>query len=253
MNIFLYDKTFEGLLTVVFDAYQRKSFPDQLFGYDDVLPLFVDSTYKVFTQKEKADRVWKALENKLSKYTCNMLTYCWLSEIEKADEVLYRFVCKVLNSQQSIEGNFGDIDVLTVHQIAKKVGKEAHYLEMFIRFQKTADQIYFSPISPIHNALPLVISHFTDRFSDQKWLIYDTKRGYGYFYDMQTVEEITMDDDNLIKGGKLDHSLLDKDEVLFQKMWKEYFKSMTIKERINLKHQKQQMPKRFWKYLTEKQ
>lgn len=28
MIVFRYDRTFEGLLTVVFDAYSRKSFPD---------------------------------------------------------------------------------------------------------------------------------------------------------------------------------------------------------------------------------
>ena len=253
MNVFIYDKTFEGLLTVVFDAYQRKSFPDQLISQEDIVPLFTEATHTVHTQIDKADRVWLALTKKLKKITCNMITYCWLSEIEKVDEVLFRYIRKVLDSKQSIEENFGDADVLLVHQIARKVGKEAHFLEMFVRFQKTADQIYFAPIAPVHNALPMVVEHFADRFSDQKWLIYDTKRKYGYFYDMSKVEEIVMDDDYLIKEGKLDASLLDKDEILFQKMWKEYFRSMTIKERINLKHQSQQMPKRFWKYLTEKQ
>ena len=28
MIIFVYDKTFEGLLTAVFDAYSRRTFPD---------------------------------------------------------------------------------------------------------------------------------------------------------------------------------------------------------------------------------
>ncbi len=30
MNIFLYDHTFEGLLTSVFEAYSRRTFPDAL-------------------------------------------------------------------------------------------------------------------------------------------------------------------------------------------------------------------------------
>ena len=32
MIVFRYDRTFEGLLTVVFDAYSRKSFPERLIG-----------------------------------------------------------------------------------------------------------------------------------------------------------------------------------------------------------------------------
>ena len=53
--------------------------------------------------------------------------------------------------------------------------------------------------------------------------------------------------------GKLDESMMADDEKLFQDLWKGYFKALTIKERINLKLQKQHMPRRFWKYLTEKQ
>ena len=39
----------------------------------------------------------------------------------------------------------------------------------------------------------------------------------------------------------------------FQQLWKTYFKSTTIKERLNPRKHKQDMPVRYWKYLTEKQ
>ena len=35
MIIFVYDKTFEGLLTAVFDAYSRRTFPDLLVTEGD--------------------------------------------------------------------------------------------------------------------------------------------------------------------------------------------------------------------------
>ena len=253
MLVFFYDKTFEGLLTAVFDAYSRKTFPDKLLGEGEFAPLFMDDSYTVVSQVDKSGRVWAALENKMSKQACNMLTHAWLSEIEGCDEIIFRYICKMMNSKISIETNFGDKDVLELHQIARKVGHEGHYLEMFIRFQKAADDIYFAPVSPIYNALPLIIDHFKDRFSDQKWVIYDLKRKYGYYYDRTTVEEITLDDDTHLLGGKLDEALMAEDEKHFQELWKGYFKAMTIKERLNLKLQRQHMPKRFWKYLTEKQ
>ena len=37
MTVFVYDKTFEGLLTAVFDAYSRRSFPDLLLAFSLVL------------------------------------------------------------------------------------------------------------------------------------------------------------------------------------------------------------------------
>ena len=38
MNVYIYDKTFDGLLTAVFDAYFRKTFPDALLSEGDALP-----------------------------------------------------------------------------------------------------------------------------------------------------------------------------------------------------------------------
>ncbi len=253
MTIFHYDKTFEGLLTAVFDAYSRKTFPDKLLGTDEVEPLFVDESYIVLSQTEKSERVWKALRNKLQKTTLNMITHVWLSEIKDSDELIFRYIRKAIDSKTTIEFNFADDDVLQMKNVAQKVAREKQRLIEFVRFQKAADDIFFAPVSPDHNALPLTIEHFTDRFADQKWIIYDTKRNYGYYYDLKTVTEMTLDSNNLFPEGKLDEEIMAKDEKIYQELWKGYFKSMTIKERINPKLHKQLLPKRYWKYLTEKQ
>lgn len=253
MIVFYYDKTFEGLLTAIFEAYSRKTFPDKLISEGSITPMFTEEEFTVVTDDSKSSRVWSSLQKKLSKTACNILNYIWLSEEEGSDELLFRYICKVFNNVHSIEMNFGDDDVLQIHNLAKKVAKEVQYLKQFIRFQKAADGIFFAPVSPIYNAMPLTINHLTDRFSDQKWVIYDLKRKYGYYYDLKTVIEITLDNDEHLLGGKLDDAIMAEDEKLFQELWKGYFKSMTIKERINPKLQRQHMPKRFWKYLTEKQ
>lgn len=251
MRVFFYDKTFEGLLTAVFDAYSRKTFPDKLLGNDEIAPLFMDDSYTVITDEDKAKRVWAALEKKISKQACVMLTNAWLSELEGCDELMFRYIRKNIDSKTSVEMNFGDKDVLELHQIARKVGHEGHYLRMFIRFQKAADDLFFAPVSPEYNALPLAISHFADRFADQRWVIYDVRRHYGYYYDLHTAVEMTLDDDTQLLSGKLDETLMAEDEKMYQELWQGYYKAMTIKERINPRLQRRNMPARFWKYLTE--
>ena len=81
MIAFIYDKTFEGLLTAVFDAYVRKSFPDVLLAEGEPLPLFCEETVTICSDKQKADRVWKGLEKKISKLSLSGLTVSWLSEL----------------------------------------------------------------------------------------------------------------------------------------------------------------------------
>lgn len=255
MTIFIYDRTFEGLLTCVFDAYFRHTFPDLLVSEGEPLPLFYDQVLTVSTDEEKAARVWRGLQKKLSPSALSCVTTSWLSELPEVGLLTFRYICKAIDSPRSIEVNFADPDVLALAQIWKKVNWERTRLMQFIRFQKAADGTYFAPVEPQFNALPLAIEHFRDRFADQRWLIYDTKRQYGYYYDLKTVEEVTFEDPQQahLVTGLLHDNLMAQDEKIFQQLWKTYFKAICIKERMNPRKHRQDMPVRYWKYLTEKQ
>lgn len=79
------------------------------------------------------------------------------------------------------------------------------------------------------------------------------RRNYGYYYDLKKATEMTLDSLELFADGKLNENLMATDEKLFQDLWRRYFNALTIKERINPKLHKQQLPRKYWKYLTEKQ
>lgn len=255
MIIFTYDKTFDGLLSCVFFAYEQKKFPDFILSESDQKPLFVDEQYRIITEKEKSLRVWKALEKKLSKIARNMMLSVWLSELPETEMLLFRYIRKNIDHPEGVEMNFGDDDVLRIKEIAQKVAKEAEQLRQFVRFQETADGIYFAPVSPRYDVLSLIVSHFQSRYAGQPWIIYDTNRNTGLYYDTRSVVEVSFSQKDLsnLRLGVLDEEKLSSDETFFQQMWKEYFKSTTIKERINLKLQRQHMPRRYWRYLTEMQ
>ena len=196
MTIFIYDHTFDGLLTCLFEVYNRKTFPDLLLKEGEPFPLFVDEVINVKTFEEKHERVWKGLRRRLSASALSNLTYGWLSELPGIDLLLLRYMKKVFDSSVSIETNFADSDVLELSKVCKKVNNERHRLLQFVRFQKASDGTFFAPIEPLYNVLPLTIRHFRDRFADQPWLIYDIKRKYGFYYDLQSVEEVTFEDEN---------------------------------------------------------
>ena len=62
MTLFIFDNTFEGLLTSVFEAYSRRTFPDALLAEGEPLPLFYDEAFTVVSDEEKAGRVWRGLQ-----------------------------------------------------------------------------------------------------------------------------------------------------------------------------------------------
>lgn len=227
--------------------------PDSLLDMNDMKPLFVDKSFHIITETEKSQRVWSGLEKKLSESACGMLLTVWLSELPDVGSLLFRFMYKAFRSQQSIELNFGDKDVLKCTEIFRKVNSSRQKVIQFVRFQKTKDGIFFAPISPDFNVISLVAEHFKERYADQQWIIYDTKRRYGLYYDLSDITEITFSENPVDEAGKLKSEQLDESEKIYRQMWKNYFRTMTIKERINPKLQSQHMPIRYWKYLTEMQ
>ncbi|WP_291529119.1 TIGR03915 family putative DNA repair protein [Bacteroides sp. UBA939] len=256
MNIFLFDNTFEGLLTSVFEAYSRRVFPDILLLEGEPLPLFYDDAFTVITEKEKAERVWRGLGKKLSSSALSCLAQCWLAEEPETPMLLFRYIRKAIDAPCSIETNFSDSDVLEFSRMWKRVDWERLRMLQFVRFQKAADGTFFAAVEPEKNALPLAIDHFKDRFADQPWLIYDIKRAYGFYYDLKEVRQVSFEEGSREKHlitGMLDERLMDKDEKLFQQLWKMYFKAICIKERLNPRKHKQDMPVRYWKHMTEKQ
>ncbi len=254
MIVYLYDRTFDGILTAVFDAYSRKTFPNALLSEGEQLPLFCEETHTVITDEQKAKRVWTALQKKLSASALSCLTISYLSELPELNMPLFRYVCKAVDAPRSIETNFADEDVLMVTNTYRKVIYERQRMLQFVRFQKAADGTYFALMEPQYNVIPLAIEHFKDRFADQPFLLYDKQRDYGYYYDKETLTRVSFAEKlPHFLTGRLGEGLMAEDEKLFQDLWRTYFKAICIKERMNPKKQKKDMPVRYWKYLTEKQ
>ncbi len=254
MNLWIYDRTFEGFLTLVFNCYELKIFPDTILGKINNQPFIFPENYEVITDETKAKRVWNGLHKKISNTSCQLLYHAFLSEICDVELLMLHYIREVFESRVNIELNFGNHYILEMLKMDKKVTREAQRILMFVRFQKTIDEIYYASFDPKYNVLPLVIKHFENRFADQKWIIYDTRRNYGFYYDLKNTSEFRFTENNVNRAtGKIDKSMMAEDEQLFQELWKKYFKSMCIKERINPKLHMQLLPKRFWKYLTEKQ
>lgn len=260
MTVYTFDGTLDGLLNAVFDAFDLHEQPEQLLTTGDILPLFCDYVHEVTTDEERAKRVWKGLEKRLSLNAMRLISVSWMSELSELNNPLFNYVCKVFRQPAdaaSIELNFADPDVLTVTNIAQKVLHEQLRMKQFIRFQKAKDGTYLAVVSPDHNVVPLIIDHFQDRFNDQPWLIYDAKRHYGYYYDGAAAPiRITFEDEAAVpfdlSNGKMDDDILSENDMIFQQLWRTYFKAICIKERMNPKKQLSDMPRRYWKYMTEK-
>ena len=266
MQVYTFDNTLDGLLAAVFDSFFLHQQGVTVLGEGEQLPLFADEPHVVVTDDAKAGRVWKGLEKRLSAEGLRVVAVSWLSEERALNQPLFNYLCKVFRQPAgapSIENNASDPDVLAVRNTCRRVLHEVLRMKQFIRFQKAKDGTYLGVVSPDHNVLSMVTDHFADRFNDQPWLIYDAKRHYGYYYSpLQPpptgggVIRVTFEDESTVPfdltNGKMSPEVLSDDDQLLQQLWRTYFKAICIKERMNPRKQLSDMPRRYWKYMTEK-
>lgn len=252
MQAVVYDGTFSGWLSAIFDVYERR------FPAVDISPegrfqqnIFGDPHYAV-TDESKALRVWKGLQAKLSAQGLQELQYTGLSELPGIENVMFRFVQYAFSSLSSIEKDYSHADVLKVSQVAKQVHREKHRMEAFVRFQLTTDQLYYAIVEPDFNVLPLISDHFEKRYADQRWMIYDSRRQYGIYYDLEKTDTVEVSFRENNTAGKNISAVYDDQELLYQHLWQRYFKSVNIASRKNTRLHIQHMPRRYWKYLPEK-
>ena len=313
MVIYLFDGTFDGMLTAVFDSFVQKEEPELVCRPEEPLPLFYDKVYTVVTDVAKSERVWRKLSKVISRGALSAFTAAFLTNRPDYPTHAVRFVRRAVVAPPSIENDFSDASVRTPHRNrpdypthtarfirraevappsiendfsdasvlalyreSRRVKSEAHRMLQFVRFQKALDGTYFAMVDPLFDVLPMAISHFRDRFSDQPFIIYDKLRAYGYHFDGKDLHRMTLltpptphhpeippsvpqirpigpisPPPPTLLPDKLPPSLLDPEELLFQKLWRTYFNAIAIPERTNPRKQRQDMPIRYWKYLPE--
>jgi probable DNA metabolism protein len=86
--------------------------------------------------------------------------------------------------------------------------------------------------------------HFSMRLSSENWIIHDVKREIAAIYNTKEWVIAPLKQDEIPKESY-------NSNEFYEQLWKEYFNTLAIKDRINPKLQARMMPKRYWKHLTE--
>ncbi|MCX8129980.1 MAG: TIGR03915 family putative DNA repair protein [Clostridia bacterium] len=245
MFIYIYDGSFEGLLTSIYESFYRKQVPYRIICRHDPQVNFIDQNVHIETDIEKAKKVYDSIRQKISSVSLKKVFYTYLSDYEDSGIWIYDYLKLGWKMGSKVDNHLADERVLKVHKTSLKVLAESHRLLGLIRFQEVYEDVFYSPIEPDHNILRLIAPHFEKRFADQNWIIHDIKRSLTAVYDKNTCE---------IKSTEFKGSFQkSEDEASYQAMWKKYFESIAIKNRINPKLQRRCMPARYWKHLIEMQ
>lgn len=250
-KIFVCEDSIEGIFTGVYDAWASR-YPKEYIKltHENVSNYELFSEYtNVVTDIEKANKVARTIEQRFGSevYTSIYQAACSIGE-DKADAVfrtintglLSKIPCKLME-------NLKDKDICRVFELSRAVHNEKSHLLGFIRFKELYNHILCSIIEPKNNVLALIAPHFDDRLPSDNWLIYDKGRKLAVVHEKRAGWGI-------IKSEQLNLQMLEKvsdEEAQFERLWMGFCKSISIKERENLKLQRQNLPLRFQKNMVE--
>lgn len=137
--------------------------------------------------------------------------------------------------------------VMDLYELDRNVMNEQHHYLGFVRFKQLNEKLLFSTITPKNNILTLIAPHFSDRLSMENWVIYDVNRKLAVVHEANHKWTLVSNEEINEEFVKLDNQ--NEDEIIH--LWKLFFDTIAIKERINPKLQRNNMPLRFRGHMTE--
>ena len=241
---YLYDGTFEGFLSCVHAHYYIEK-AGGIFPRESYQANLLGRPVEVETDESRASTVYNAITSKISPYDMERVYRVFLSCDPHKETKLLKYIVFGFKHGSKIRLLHGDPIVVDVQQIEKKVTHEVHRLSGLIRFTVLKGEVLYSPIEPDHDVCELLADHFCERFKHDPFIIHDKKRAKalianeGDFY----ISEFTSQNLPPLAAA----------EKEYQKLWKKYFDAIAIKERTNPRCQRNFMPTRYWKNITEMQ
>ena len=249
--IFLYDGTFEGFLSAVFDAFLVKEEVEieKKSGWQQ--PLFAE-TAEVATSPEKAEKVVNKLLSICGNRGFTVIVYIFLSEVEKSETYAFYLIKSLIKYGSKAFSRFQDEKITRAMEIRKKVSKECERFLGILRFSELSNGIFYAPLEPDFNVLPLIAGHFYGRLSGTKWMIHDIRHGLAVYHSEGKTEYVEFIDEMTSHLNMVTLLGKSENEETFAKIWSNYFKIIAIESRINPKLQRRFVPQRYWKYMTER-
>ena len=240
---YLFDGSFEGLLTSIWEAYYSKEDPSEIIWEGANQPNLLSTAKLIYTDQGKAERVYRAVEEKISHSALRRIFYIYLSEETESGIIILNYLRIGFKLGAAVDDFHAEPSVLDAEKLYNKVAMEKHRLSGLIRFKLLDSGVYYARLEPDYNVIALLAPHFASRMPSEYWILHDAGRGIAVFYDkhewvirnLETPEDI----------------VFNEEEEAYQKMWKAYHSHLSIESRRNMRLKKRMMPVRYWKNLIE--
>lgn len=249
LHVYLCEDNPEGILSGIYDAWTSR------YGHShnyiqinsDINCNMFYEYFEVTTDIEKADSITHSIRTNISSQFYYFVESCLLSNDKSRADDIYRLLILAFCVGSSASRYLSYPFVQRLCKLEKNVWNETHHYMGFIRFEELKGGTLFARFRPHNNIITKLIPHFADRFPNENLIIIDMNRQIIALCRQGKIAFIINPDIDLTQ---INIELSDN-EQLMNSLWSSFIDSITIKERSNIKLQKQLMPLRYREFMKE--
>ncbi|WP_323594948.1 TIGR03915 family putative DNA repair protein [Aliarcobacter butzleri] len=239
--ILVYDGTFEGFLSLVYEVYYKKLKPIKIYK---TLPneMIFEEIFELKTSKDNAIKVLTAIKTKFPKELIQRILNIFMCDSKEFELYLLEYIIIGFKETKQLY-NINNSCVFYLNNLEKELFRNVHKLTGFIRFEELEDATLYAKVESKFNVVYFLGKHFLKRFNNQNFIIHDLNRKLAFVKIQNdfSVQEVAF----------FDEPNYSSNEQKFQKLWKSFFNAVTIKERLKQKLQRQLVPLLYRTYMSE--
>lgn len=249
MTVYRCEDSLESIFTAIYRSYEENRDAEETYLALDEDPMLFAEDVAVQPDLPRAVKVMRTLERRFGEE--DYLTVCMALASPDAGkaQAVYRTVAKGLDERCARGHLFDDLTddyVLKTFSLARASDREIQHLKGFLRFQELANGMLYAEIGPKSNVITFLMPHFAERFPMEDFVIHDRGRD---LFGIHPVKEPWY----LFSGEEteLSQPKPSAEELQCQELFRQFCRTISIKERENLKLQRNMLPLRFREYMIE--
>ena len=160
--ILVYDGTFEGFLSLVYEVYYKKLKPTNIYK---TLPneIIFDEVKTIETNEENYKKVLEAIKTKFTKNILEKILNIFMCDSKDFEMALLEYIVIGFKDSKQLY-NINNSCVFYLNSLEKELFKNVHRMSGFTRFEELEDKTLYAKIESKFNIVYFLGRHFLKRF-----------------------------------------------------------------------------------------
>lgn len=250
-TILICEDSIEGILSGIYEAYVLHQ--DHALIH---LQTSEEENYRLFTEyqtvqadPDKSEKVLRTIYRRFGMKAYAQICQAMLSyDTAKADAVYHTVVAGLAGEYKgNLMEHLSNRYIHKVFELSRNTWGEYDHLRGFLRFRELKNKVLLARYCPQNDLTAMLMPHFANRLPHENFVIYDEQRKY-YAVHPKDKQWFLMRGELPFEKGEEEYS---SNEAVYQLLYRHFCQAITIAERKNLYLQRNMLPLRFRKYMTE--